>query len=242
MKKTHFGFETIDAAQKEKRVADVFDSIAAHYDLMNDLASFGLHRRWKRNMVDRLAVHEEADILDLAGGTGDLTRLFLEKCPRATVILSDINATMLRLGRAKLIRQNFSPLVLQCNAEALPFADQTFDAVSIGFGLRNITDKEKTLAEMRRVLRPGGIAAILEFSRVAGFLAPFYDFYSFTVLPKLGALISGDQASYRYLAESIRVHPDQEKLRKMMLHAGFDEAEYYNMTFGIVAVHVGYVH
>lgn len=241
MTKTHFGFEAIDEKKKEKRVGEVFASIAKYYDLMNDLASLGLHRRWKRKAIERVPVHNGANILDLASGTGDFVRLFLEKCPQATVVMSDINAAMLRVGRKKLIRQGFDPDMVLCNAERLPFSDQSFDVVSIGFGLRNITHKENALAEMRRVLRPGGVAMILEFSQVHETIVPLYDFYSFNVLPKLGGFITKDEASYRYLAESIRVHPDQETLKEMMEEAGFQDVTYGNMTFGVAAVHMGFV-
>ncbi|MCL2298497.1 MAG: class I SAM-dependent methyltransferase [Proteobacteria bacterium] len=247
MKKTtaDFGFETVAADDKKKRVADVFDSVASKYDLMNDLMSVGLHRRWKNAAIAlaHLSAHlpEDAHVLDLAGGTGDLTRRFLKKYPKATAVLSDINNAMLREGRKILLNRGIATPVVQCNAEALPFPDKRFHAVSIGFGLRNITDKEKALREMRRVLKPGGIALVLEFSRVKKPLAPFYDFYSFKILPKLGRLIANDEASYRYLAESIRMHPDQETLKTMMLNAGFDQVDYHNLTAGIVAVHLGKV-
>ncbi len=240
MTKTHFGFETVDEEKKEKRVGEVFVSIAKSYDLMNDIASFGLHRRWKKKAVTYVAAKNDADILDLASGTGDLVRLFLESCPRATVIMTDINATMLGVGKKKLAQQGFDPDMVLCNAERLPFPNQSFDVVSIGFGLRNVTHKEKTLAEMRRVLRPGGVAMILEFSQVHETIAPLYDFYSFKILPWLGGLVTKDETSYRYLAESIRVHPDQETLKEMMESAGFRGVEYYNMTFGVAAVHIGF--
>ncbi|MDR0247372.1 MAG: class I SAM-dependent methyltransferase [Burkholderiales bacterium] len=247
MKKTtaEFGFETVAADDKKKRVADVFDSVASKYDLMNDLMSVGLHRRWKNfavSLTDLPArLPEDAAILDLAGGTGDLTRRFLKKYPKATAVLTDINNAMLQEGRKILLNRGIVAPVVQCNAEALPFPDKSFHAVSIGFGLRNITDKEKALREMRRVLKPGGMALVLEFSRVWKPLAPLYDFYSFKVLPKLGHLIANDEASYRYLAESIRMHPDQETLKTMMLNAGFDHVDYYNLTAGVVAVHIGRV-
>jgi demethylmenaquinone methyltransferase/2-methoxy-6-polyprenyl-1,4-benzoquinol methylase len=247
MKKTtaDFGFETVAADDKEKRVADVFDSVASKYDLMNDLMSVGLHRRWKNFAVAQthLPTHlsESVAVLDLAGGTGDLARRFLKKYPKATVVLSDINNAMLREGRKILLNRGAVAPVVQCNAEALPFPDKSFHIVSIGFGLRNITDKEKALREMRRVLKPGGVALVLEFSRVKKPLAPLYDFYSFKILPKLGRLIANDEASYRYLAESIRMHPDQETLKTMMLNAGFDRVDYHNLTAGVVAAHIGRV-
>ena len=238
---TDFGFETVAADDKEKRVADVFDSVAPKYNLMNDLTSFGLHRRWKNLTVALTHLPENAAILDLAGGTGDLTYRFLKKYPKATVVLSDINNAMLGEGRNILAKRGLVAPVVQCNAESLPFPDQSFHAVSIGFGLRNVTDKDVALREMRRVLKPSGVALVLEFSRVWKPLAPFYDFYSFKILPKLGRLVAGDEASYRYLAESIRMHPDQEALKTMMLNAGFDRVDYYNLTFGVVTVHVGQV-
>ncbi|MDR2711408.1 MAG: class I SAM-dependent methyltransferase [Burkholderiales bacterium] len=240
-KTTDFGFETVSADDKQKRVADVFDSVAAKYDLMNDLMSFGLHRYWKRFAIARASalLPEDAAILDLAGGTGDLTRSFLKKFPKATVVLSDINNAMLQEGRKILRSHGITTPVVQCNAEALPFTDQSLHAVSISFGLRNVTEKETALREMRRVLKPGGLALVLEFSHVWRPLSPFYDFYSFKVLPKLGRLIAHDEASYRYLAESIRKHPDQETLKAMMLDAGFQRVDYHNLTAGVVAVHVG---
>jgi demethylmenaquinone methyltransferase/2-methoxy-6-polyprenyl-1,4-benzoquinol methylase len=240
-KTTDFGYETIAADDKGKRVADVFDSVASKYDLMNDLTSVGLHRCWKNFAVALAQLPEGAAVLDLAGGTGDLTRRFLRKYPKATVVLSDINNAMLREGRSLLLKHGLDAPIVQCNAEALPFSDKSFHAVSIGFGLRNVTDKETALREMRRILKPGGMALVLEFSRVWKPLAPLYDFYSFKVLPKLGRLITNDEASYRYLAESIRMHPDQETLKTMMLSAGFDHVDYYNLTSGVVAVHVGRV-
>jgi demethylmenaquinone methyltransferase/2-methoxy-6-polyprenyl-1,4-benzoquinol methylase len=243
MKKTttDFGFETVAANDKEKRVANVFDSVASKYDLMNDLASAGLHRRWKNFTVALAQLPEDAAVLDLAGGTGDLTHRFLRKYPKATVVLSDINNAMLQEGRSALLKHGLVAPMVQCNAEALPFPDKSFHAVSIGFGLRNVTDKDTALREMRRILKPGGVALVLEFSRVCKLLAPFYDFYSFKVLPKLARLITGDSASYRYLAESIRMHPDQEALKAMMLNAGFDRVDYYNLTAGVVAVHISQV-
>jgi len=244
-KTTDFGFETVPADDKQKRVAEVFDVVAPKYNLMNDLMSLGLHRRWK-NFAVTLAqmpalLPDKAAVLDLAGGTGDLTQRLLEKYPRATVVLSDINDAMLQEGRKVLRNHGFAAPTVQCNAEALPFADQSFHIITIGFGLRNVTEKEKALREMRRVLKPDGLAVVLEFSHIQKSLAPLYDFYSFKVLPKLGRLIAGDEASYRYLAESIRKHPDQETLKTMMLDAGFQRVKYYNLTAGIAAVHVGQV-
>ena len=238
-----FGYERVSADEKTRRVRGVFESVAGKYDLMNDLMSGGLHRLWKRYAVGVAAVREGARVLDLAGGTGDLARLFA-KAAGATgrVVLTDINHAMLVEGRDKLIDSGMPLPVVQCDAEALPFPDRSFDAVSIGFGLRNVTQKENALAEMRRVLVPGGVALVLEFSKVAAPLAPAYDWYSFNVLPKLGRLVAGDEASYRYLAESIRMHPDQEALKAMMERAGFDSVEYHNLTAGVVALHVGRVY
>ncbi len=238
-----FGYERVSPDEKTRRVRGVFDSVARRYDLMNDLMSGGLHRLWKRYAVGVAAVREGARVLDLAGGTGDLARLFA-KAAGATgrVVLTDINHAMLAEGRDKLLDAGRPLPVAQCDAEALPFPDRSFDVVSIGFGLRNVTHKENALAEMRRVLVPGGVALVLEFSKVASPLAPAYDWYSFNVLPKLGRLVAGDEASYRYLAESIRMHPDQEALKAMMEQAGFDSVEYHNLTAGVVALHVGRVY
>ncbi len=238
-----FGYERVAPDEKTRRVRGVFESVAGSYDLMNDLMSGGLHRLWKRYAVGVAAVREGARVLDLAGGTGDLARLFA-KAAGATgrVVLTDINHAMLAEGRDKLLDAGRPLPVAQCDAEALPFPDRSFDVVSIGFGLRNVTHKENALAEMRRVLVPGGVALVLEFSKVASPLAPAYDWYSFNVLPKLGRLVAGDEASYRYLAESIRMHPDQEALKAMMEQAGFDSVEHHNLTAGVVALHVGRVY
>jgi demethylmenaquinone methyltransferase/2-methoxy-6-polyprenyl-1,4-benzoquinol methylase len=240
--KTHFGFEQVAADEKAKRVRGVFDSVASRYDLMNDLMSSGLHRYWKRYTLHLAGVRSGASVLDLAGGTGDLARLFAKAAgPSGQVVLSDINHAMLAEGRDKLLDRGLNLPVVQCDAEKLPFRDRAFDAVTIGFGLRNVTRKENALAEMRRVLKPGGAALVLEFSRVWSPLAPAYDWYSFNVLPRLGALVAKDDGSYRYLAESIRMHPDQETLKAMMEQAGFDRVEYHNLTAGVVAVHLGRV-
>lgn len=241
--RTHFGYEDVPASEKARRVRGVFDSVAGRYDVMNDVMSAGLHRLWKRFAVDAARPRTGMRVLDLAGGTGDLARLFARRVgPAGTVVHTDINLAMLAEGRDKLIDRGLALPTVQCNAEALPFADRSFDVVSIAFGLRNVTRKEAALEQMRRVLRPGGVAVVLEFSRVAAPLAPAYDWYSFNVLPRLGRLIANDDASYRYLAESIRVHPDQETLKAMMEQAGFDLVEYHNLTAGVVAVHVGRVY
>ena len=238
-----FGYERVPAGEKARRVRGVFDSVAGKYDVMNDLMSAGLHRLWKRFAVDAARPRTGMRVLDLAGGTGDLARLFARRVGAAgTVVHTDINLAMLAEGRDKLIDRGLALPTVQCNAEALPFADRSFDVVSIAFGLRNVTRKDAALGQMRRVLRPGGAAVVLEFSRVAAPLAPAYDWYSFNVLPRLGRLIANDDASYRYLAESIRVHPDQETLKAMMEQAGFDLVEYHNLTAGVVAVHVGRVY
>ncbi len=242
MTKTHFGYAEVDAAEKAGRVRGVFDSVASRYDLMNDLMSGGLHRLWKRFAVQVAGVRPGGRVLDLAGGTGDLARLFARAVgPSGRVVLSDINYAMLAEGRDKLIDRGLALPIVQCDAETLPFPDRSFDAVSIGFGLRNVTRKEAALAEMRRVLAPGGVALVLEFSRVWAPLAPAYDWYSFNVLPRIGRLVAKDDASYRYLAESIRMHPDQEMLKSMMEQAGFDRVEYHNLAAGVVALHVGRV-
>ncbi len=241
--RTHFGFETVAPDEKTRRVRGVFESVASKYDLMNDLMSGGLHRAWKRFAVAVSGVREGSHVLDLAGGTGDLARLYARAAGASgMVVLTDINGAMLAEGRDKLIDAGVMLPIVQCNAEALPFADRRFDCVSIGFGLRNVTRKDMALAEMRRVTRPGGCALVLEFSRVAAPLAPAYDWYSFNVLPRIGKLVAGDEASYRYLAESIRMHPDQATLQQMMRDAGFDRVDYHNLTAGVVAVHIGRVH
>jgi len=242
-KKVDFGYERVAPDEKSRRVRGVFDSVAGKYDLMNDLMSGGMHRFWKRYAVGVAAPRAGARVLDLAGGTGDLARLFSDAAgTTGRVVLTDINGAMLAEGRDKLLDRGRSLEVVQCDAEKLPFGDRAFDVVSIGFGLRNVTRKENALAEMRRVLAPGGVAVVLEFSKVAAPLAPAYDWYSFAVLPRLGRLVAGDEASYRYLAESIRMHPDQETLKGMMEQAGFESVEYHNLTAGVVALHVGRVY
>ena len=243
METTHFGYEQVSPEEKGRRVRGVFDSVTDKYDVMNDLMSFGLHRGWKRFTVELSGVRAGARVLDLAGGTGDLARLFARRVgPAGTVVHTDINGAMLAAGRDKLLDRGVALPTVQCNAEALPFRDRAFDCVSIGFGLRNVTRKDRALAEMARVLAPGGVALVLEFSRIAAPLAPAYDWYSFTVLPALGRLVVNDAASYRYLAESIRVHPDQEALKALMERSGFDRVDYYNLVAGAVALHVGRVY
>jgi demethylmenaquinone methyltransferase/2-methoxy-6-polyprenyl-1,4-benzoquinol methylase len=240
-KTTDFGFEQIAAEEKASRVAAVFDSVASRYDLMNDLMSGGLHRLWKRFVVAASGVRTGDRVLDVAGGTGDLARLFAPRVGASGfVTLTDINAAMLRIGRDRMIDDGVFAPAAQCDAERLPFADGSFDCVCVGFGLRNVTHKDRALAEMRRVLRTGGRLLVLEFSRVWKPLAPLYDTYSFQVLPRLGKAIAGDADSYRYLAESIRVHPDQEQLKQMLEQAGFERVEYFNLAAGVVALHRGY--
>ena len=240
--KTHFGFEQVAPDEKTRRVRGVFESVAGKYDLMNDLMSGGLHRAWKRFTVETSGVRAGARVLDVAGGTADLARLFSDRVgPTGSVVLTDINGAMLSAGRDRLLDEGRLVPAVQCNAEVLPFPARSFDCVCIGFGLRNVTRKEVALAEMRRVLVPGGVALILEFSRVWEPLRPAYDWYSFNVLPRLGKIVAGDDASYRYLAESIRVHPDQPALKAMMEQAGFERVEWFNLAAGIVALHRGYV-
>ncbi|HEV2979265.1 MAG TPA: bifunctional demethylmenaquinone methyltransferase/2-methoxy-6-polyprenyl-1,4-benzoquinol methylase UbiE [Casimicrobiaceae bacterium] len=239
---TDFGFERVAAEDKARRVRGVFESVAARYDLMNDLMSAGLHRVWKRFAVTASGVRAGSAVLDVAGGTADLTRLFAERVgPTGRVVLTDINAAMLGAGRDRMLDEGRLVPAVQCNAEALPFRARQFDCVCIGFGLRNVTHKDVALAEMRRVLRPGGVALVLEFSKVAPPWQPAYDWYSFNVLPRLGKLVAGDESSYRYLAESIRMHPDQSTLRAMMEGAGFERVEWFNLMAGVVALHRGYV-
>jgi len=240
---THFGYKTVDAKDKVKLVAGVFHSVAAKYDLMNDLMSGGVHRLWKRFTIELSGVRPGNKVLDIAGGTGDLTAKFSRIVGRdGKVVLADINDSMLKVGRDKLIDKGIVGNVeyVQANAECLPFPDNYFDCVSIAFGLRNVTDKDAALRSMLRVLKPGGRLLILEFSKPqSAVLGKLYDTYSFTALPVLGKLIANDADSYRYLAESIRMHPDQDTLKQMMETAGFARAEYFNMTGGVVALHRG---
>jgi len=240
-KTTHFGFETVDEADKARRVAGVFTSVASKYDIMNDLMSAGLHRLWKRFAVSVAGVRTGQRVLDVAGGSADLSRLFLKAVgSTGQVVLTDINNAMLRVGRDRLLDEGIATPVTQCDAEHLPFPDNYFDCVSIAFGLRNVTHKEAALREMKRVLKPGGRVIVLEFSKVAKPLEKAYDLYSFKLLPKMGQLIAGDADSYKYLAESIRMHPGQEELKQMMVDAGLERVEYFNLTGGVVAVHRGY--
>ncbi|MBY5993203.1 bifunctional demethylmenaquinone methyltransferase/2-methoxy-6-polyprenyl-1,4-benzoquinol methylase UbiE [Ferrimonas balearica] len=242
--KTHFGYQQVDSDKKAEMVADVFHSVASKYDLMNDLMSFGVHRYWKRFTIECAAARPGMKVLDLAGGTGDLTAKFSHLVGETgEVVLADINDSMLKVGRSKLhdlgVVGNVS--YVQANAEALPFPDNHFDIITIAFGLRNVTDKAKALRSMARILKPGGKLLVLEFSKPQNALMQkAYDFYSFKVIPQMGAMVAGDAESYRYLSESIRVHPDQETLKQMMLESGFDQADYVNMTNGVVALHRGY--
>lgn len=243
-KTTHFGFERVPREEKARRVGAVFDSVASRYDLMNDVMSLGIHRLWKRFAIEQTGARPGQRVLDLAGGTGDLTRKLSRMVGRqGEVVLADINASMLQEGRSRLVDQGVAGNVryVQANAECLPFHDSHFDCITMAFGLRNVTDKEAALASMYRVLKPGGRLVVLEFSktRVPG-LRSLYNLYSFQVLPRMGKLIVGDEASYRYLAESIRMHPDQETLKAMMEGAGFEDCEFFNLTGGIVALHRGF--
>lgn len=240
-KTTHFGFKTVSENEKAGKVADVFHSVAERYNLMNDLMSAGLHRLWKRFTVNASGVKTGDKVLDIAGGTGDLSSLFLKQVGNSgEVWLTDINNSMLSLGRDRLIDEGTPSPGVQCDAEKLPFPDNYFNCVCVAFGLRNMTHKEVALKEMLRVIKPGGTVMVLEFSKVWQPLQPIYDTYSFKVLPFMGKVITNDDESYRYLAESIRMHPPQETLKEMMQEAGFEQVEYFNMTAGIVALHRGY--
>ena len=241
--KTHFGYREVPAQQKAGLVRGVFDSVASRYDVMNDLMSAGLHRLWKRVTVEQAAVRPGHCVLDLAGGTGDLTRAFAKRVgSEGHVVLADINAAMLRQGRRRLVDAGVAGnlSIAQVDAENLPFADRSFDRVAIAFGLRNVTDKDAALRSMYRVLKPGGKLLILEFSTPGELIRPAYDLYSFRVLPLIGKLVAQDEDSYRYLAESIRMHPDQESLLRMLGDAGFERCRYQNLAGGIVALHSGY--
>lgn len=238
--KTHFGYQTVDEDEKAGHVAGVFHSVAKNYDVMNDVMSGGLHRIWKHFTITTAPVRKGDKVLDIAGGSGDLSRGWARRVGRSgEVWLTDINSSMLTVGRDRLLNEGLALPVALCDAEKLPFPDNYFNLVSVSFGLRNMTHKEVALAEMYRVLQPGGTLLVLEFSHVFKPLKPVYDLYSFKMLPLMGKLIAKDADSYQYLAESIRMHPDQETLRKMMLDVGFDSVNYHNLTAGVVALHKG---
>lgn len=240
MSKTHFGFTTVEEQEKAKKVAGVFHSVADKYDVMNDLMSGGLHRIWKAFTIGRANVRPGQKVLDIAGGTGDLAKAFAKAAgPTGEVWLTDINASMVRVGRDRLLDKGIVTPTLLCDAEKLPFPDHYFDVVTVAFGLRNMTHKDAALAEMRRVLKPGGKVLVLEFSKVWEPLTKAYDLYSFKLLPWLGQKIAGDAESYRYLAESIRMHPDQDTLKTLMEQAGMESVQYFNLSGGIVALHQG---
>lgn len=242
-KKTHFGYQEVPWEQKQKKVNTVFDSVADHYDIMNDLMSAGMHRLWKKFALGVSHVRPGQCVLDLAGGSGDLTRLLVKQVsPGGKVILADINENMLQCGRNRLLNEGILDAVAYtlANAECLPFEDNTFDCITMGFGLRNVRDKDAALRSMFRVLKPGGRLMVLEFSKPKAFLDPLYQVYLFSVLPFLGKVIAQDEASYRYLAESIRMHPDAEGLKKMITHAGFQDCHYHRLTGGIVALHIAF--
>jgi demethylmenaquinone methyltransferase/2-methoxy-6-polyprenyl-1,4-benzoquinol methylase len=238
---THFGYQQVPEGEKAKRVGEVFKSVAPSYDLMNDLMSLGLHRVWKRFALEMSGVRAGSRVLDVASGSGDLAAAFAKRAgPTGQVWMTDINAAMLGVGRDKMIDAGIFPPLALCDAEKLPFKADSFDCVSVAFGLRNMTHKDRALAEMTRVARPGGRVIVLEFSRPWKPLAPAYDAYSFSILPALGKYIAKDEAAYRYLAESIRMHPDQETLKSMMEAAGLEKVEFFNLAGGVVALHRGY--
>lgn len=240
MTQTHFGFQTVDEKEKAQRVRGVFDSVATKYDVMNDLMSMGLHRAWKAYTLAVADLREGSRVLDIAGGTGDLARAFSKKVGASGLVVhTDINEAMLRTGRDRLLDEGLVLPTTICDAERLPFRDASFDLVSVAFGLRNMTHKDGALKEMNRVLRPGGRLLVLEFSKVAAPLQKAYDWYSFKVLPRLGQWVAGDAQSYQYLAESIRMHPDQQALKALMKGAGFGHVDVHNLTGGVVALHVG---
>ncbi|PIT56515.1 bifunctional demethylmenaquinone methyltransferase/2-methoxy-6-polyprenyl-1,4-benzoquinol methylase UbiE [Snodgrassella alvi] len=238
--KTHFGYQTVDEDEKAGRVAGVFHSVAKNYDVMNDVMSGGLHRVWKHFTITTAPLRKGDRVLDIAGGSGDLSRGWAKRVGRSgEVWLTDINSSMLTVGRDRLLNEGLALPVALCDAEKLPYPDNYFNLVSVSFGLRNMTHKDVALAEMYRVLQPGGTLLVLEFSHVFKPLKPIYDLYSFKMLPLMGKLIAKDADSYQYLAESIRMHPDQETLKQMMLDVGFDSVSYHNLTAGVVALHKG---
>lgn len=239
-KKTHFGYQTVNESDKANKVAQVFHSVAKNYDIMNDVMSGGLHRVWKHFTINTARLNQGGKVLDIAGGTGDLARGWAKRVGKTgEVWLTDINSSMLTVGRDRLLNEGMILPVAVCDAEKLPFPDNYFDLVSVSFGLRNMTHKDVALSEMYRVLKPSGTLLVLEFSKVYEPIAPLYDFYSFKFLPLMGKLIAKDAESYQYLAESIRMHPNQETLKQMMLDVGFDQVDYHNLSAGIVALHKG---
>ena len=238
--KTHFGFKEVDVNKKAEHVGDVFHSVAEEYDLMNDAMSFGMHRLWKKMLIELSELSEGSIALDIASGTADIPRLINKKFKSVSMHVTDINASMLALGKDRAINENFfhNCSFALASGESLPYQNQTFDLVTVGFGLRNFTDKERGLKEMRRVLKPNGVLLILEFSKPTNsFFSKIYDWYSFNIIPKLGSFLANDSESYQYLAESIRMHPDQETLKDMVLDAGFDDCKFYNLVNGVVSIH-----
>ena len=242
-KKTHFGYQEVDELDKKKFVGDVFTSVAKNYDVMNDAMSFGMHRLWKKILIELASIGEDDFILDIASGTGDISKLISKEYPNTNIFMSDINYEMLDEGRNRAIDESFNKNCHFCqlSGEELPFKDNTFDVITVGFGLRNFTDKEKGLREMKRCLKKNGKLLVLEFSKpINPVFSKIYDWYSFNVLPKLGFLLANDSDSYQYLAESIRMHPDQDKLKDMMLSVGLNNCKFFNLLNGIVAIHIGY--
>ena len=242
-KKTHFGYQEVDELDKKKFVGDVFTSVAKNYDVMNDAMSFGMHRLWKKILIELASIGEDDFILDIASGTGDISKLISKEYPNTNIFMSDINYEMLDEGRNRAIDESFNKNCHFCqlSGEELPFKDNTFDVITVGFGLRNFTDKEKGLREMKRCLKKNGKLLVLEFSKpINPVFSKIYDWYSFNVLPKLGFLLANDSDSYQYLAESIRMHPDQDKLKNMMLTVGLNNCKFFNLLNGIVAIHIGY--
>ena len=241
-KKTHFGYKEVEESDKSKYVADVFTSVSKNYDIMNDAMSFGMHRLWKKILVELAAISEEDIILDIASGTGDISKIISKEYPNTSIFMSDINYDMLDEGRNRAINESFysNCSFCQLSGEILPFSDNTFDLITVGFGLRNFTKKEKGLNEMKRCLKKNGKLLVLEFSKpINPVFSKIYDWYSFNILPKLGSFLANDSQSYQYLAESIRMHPDQEHLKSMILNSGFSNCKFYNLLNGIVAIHVG---
>ena len=241
-KKTHFGYQEVKESEKSKYVGEVFTSVSKNYDIMNDAMSFGMHRLWKKILVELASVGNEDVILDIASGTGDISKLISKEYPNTSIFMSDINYEMLSEGRDRAINESFDNNCIFCqlSGEILPFKDSAFDLITVGFGLRNFTNKEKGLEEMKRCLKKDGKLLILEFSKpINPTFSKIYDWYSFNILPKLGSILANDSDSYQYLAESIRMHPDQEHLKKMIIESGFKEAKFYNLLNGIVAIHIG---